>query len=115
MQQVSSESLRLLAPTGDTPASDPAPKNPPVDTPTIGKRLIRLSEVFKAIGVSKATGHRLIGAGKIGPKPIRFTSACVRFDVDEVSCWLETRTPDGNLHDAKSWPAAWAMIQRKRN
>jgi predicted DNA-binding transcriptional regulator AlpA len=87
---------------------------PDAETPAVVRRLIRLADLFALLDVSKPTGHRLIAAGKIGPRAIRLTSACVRFDGDEVNCWLSTRRPDGSLHDAKSWPPTWEMIQRKR-
>jgi predicted DNA-binding transcriptional regulator AlpA len=85
-----------------------------VDAPGVGKRLIRLADLFALLDVSKPTGHRLLAAGKVGPRPIRLTPASVRFDCDEVSAWLSERKPDGNLHDARTWPAVWETIQRKR-
>jgi predicted DNA-binding transcriptional regulator AlpA len=78
------------------------------------KRLIRLRDLFAMLDVSKPTGHRLLAAGKIGPRPIRLTSACVRFDVDEVNIWLSARRPDGTLHDTKTWPSAWDTIKRRK-
>jgi predicted DNA-binding transcriptional regulator AlpA len=107
--------VKLHAPTTDAPAGNPAPEASTVEAPAIGKRLIRLADLFAALDVSRPTGHRLIAAGKIGPRAIRLTSACVRYDSDEVSSWLSTRRPDGNLHDARSWPEVWKMMQRKRN
>ncbi len=88
---------------------------PAIEAPAATKRLIRLADLFAAIDVKKATGHRLIGAGKIGPRAIRLTPACVRYDAAEVDAWLRHRKPDGNLHDARTWPPVWEMIQRKPN
>lgn len=85
------------------------------ETPAVGKRLIRLADLFALLDVGRATGHRLIASGKIGPCAIRLTPATVRFDAEEVDTWLSTRRPDGNLYDAKSWPAVWERIQRKRS
>ena len=96
------------------PASDPTPDASAIKAPTV-KRLIKLVELFAALLVGRSTGHRLLAAGKIGPKAIRLTHASVRFDGDEVDAWLSTRKPDGNLHDARSWPPVWELIQRKRN
>jgi len=86
----------------------------PAKVDAVGKRLIRLRDLFAMLDVSKPTGHRLLAAGKIGPTPIRLTSACVRFDASEIDAWLSTRRPDGSLYDAKSWPPLWDMIKRRK-
>ena len=100
---------------GDTRFSKPVPEAHVVETPAVTKRLIRLADLFALLDVSKPTGHRLIAAGKIGPRAIRLSSACVRYDVEEVDAWLSTRRPDGNLYDAKNWLPMWEAIKRKRN
>ena len=61
-------SVKLHSPAG-VPANDPAPVANVVEPPTVAKRLIRLTDLFALIDVSKATGHRLIAIGKIGPCP----------------------------------------------
>jgi len=71
--------------------------------------------LFALLDVSKPTGHRLLAAGKIGPRPIRLTTACVRFDADEVNVWLSTRKADGSLHDARTWAAVWESIRKRRS
>jgi predicted DNA-binding transcriptional regulator AlpA len=76
-------------------------------------RLIRQTGsdgLFARLAVSKATGHRLAAAGRIGPRPIRLTRTSVRYDLAEVLAWLAHRRPDGQLHDARTWPAVWAAI-----
>ena len=102
--------MKLPAPTADAPV-----RATTVKAPAVSKRLIRLADLFALLDVPRATGHRLIASGKIGPCAIRLTPATVRFDAEEVDTWLSTRRPDGNLHDAKSWPAVWERIQRKRS
>jgi predicted DNA-binding transcriptional regulator AlpA len=77
-------------------------------------RLMKQPDLFALMSVSKSTGHRLLGAGKIGPKPIKLTPGCVRFDSDEVHAWLSARKPDGSLHDARTWPAVWEMLKKRR-
>lgn len=106
--------VKLHSPTDAAAANDLAPEVRAVELPASHKRLIRLGDLFARLDVSKATGHRLIAAGKIGPRAIRLTSACVRLFGDEVEAWLSTRKPNGDLHDAKSWPAVWEAMQRKR-
>jgi predicted DNA-binding transcriptional regulator AlpA len=90
----------------------PANKDEASDN-VLGNRLIRLRDLFAMLDVSKPTGHRLLAAGKVGPRAIRLTSACVRFDAEEVATWLKARKPDGSLYDAKGWPPIWEMIQKK--
>jgi predicted DNA-binding transcriptional regulator AlpA len=105
--------VKLHPPAAGAPASDPAPETHAVEVVTVGKRLIRLKDLFTRLDVSKPTGHRLIAAGKIGPRAIRLTPATVRYDADEVDAWLSTRKSDGNLHDATSWPPGWESLKRK--
>ena len=111
---MSAESLKLH--TAESAAPIPAVAASPIDIAAgFTKRLIRMADLFRQLDVSKPTGYRLLAAGKIGPRPIRLTSACVRFDAHEVCAWLKTRAADGNLHDAASWPRVWEMIQRTRS
>jgi predicted DNA-binding transcriptional regulator AlpA len=105
---MATEPLRLHSPATQ------APRQVAVELSPSQKRLIRLADLFAQLDVSKPTGHRLIAANKIGPKPIRLTPGTVRYDSEEVSAWLSTRRPDGNLHDARTWPAVWEAIQKKR-
>ena len=94
-------------------ATIPDAERPPADAAP-AKRLIRLRDLFAMLDVSKPTGHRLLAAGRIGPRPIRLTSACVRFDADEVDTWLRSRKPDGALHSAATWGAVWEAIKRRK-
>lgn len=103
--------LKLHAPEPTTPAPSTAPHA--VERSAAGKRLIRLKDLFDLLDVSKPTGHRLLAAGKVGPRRIRFSSGCVRFDGDEVDAWFANRRPDGSLYDGESWPPVWASIQQK--
>jgi predicted DNA-binding transcriptional regulator AlpA len=95
--------------------ADPAPtvdalRDLPVAEPG---RLIRQAELFRRLAVSDATGHRLRAAGKIGPRPIRLGAGCLRYDLAQVLAWFRHPRPDGSLHDARSWPAVWAQLQRE--
>jgi predicted DNA-binding transcriptional regulator AlpA len=76
-------------------------------------RLIRQQELFQRLAISKATGHRLAAAGKIGPKPIRL-GGCLRYDLDEVLTWLHSRRPDGTLHDTRSWATVWEALRGRK-
>jgi len=106
--------VKLHVSDSDMPANDPVLDANVVEKPAEPKRLIRLADLFALLDVSKPTGHRLISAGKIGPRAIRLTPGCVRFDRDEVDAWIAIRKPDGNLHDARTWPAVWELLKKKR-
>lgn len=77
-------------------------------------RLIRQPELFKRIAVSPATGARMKALGKIGPQPIRLSAGCLRYSLEEVLAWLNSRRSDGSLHDAKTWPPVWASLLKDR-
>ena len=57
-------------------------------------------------------GVRMLALGKIGPRPIRLSAGCVRYDLGEVLAWLRHRRPDGALHDGEGWPGVWAALCR---
>jgi predicted DNA-binding transcriptional regulator AlpA len=77
-------------------------------------QLMRQRDLFALLAVSKATGHRLAAASKIGPRPIRLGAACLRYDHLEVLAWLANRRPDGSLHDARTWPTVWDALRRRQ-
>jgi predicted DNA-binding transcriptional regulator AlpA len=74
-------------------------------------RMISQAELWNRLGVSKATGHRMIAAGEVGPRSIRVRGS-LRYYLREVVAWLEQRATDGNLHDATNWPGIWATLQK---
>jgi predicted DNA-binding transcriptional regulator AlpA len=76
-------------------------------------RLIRLAELFERLGVSKATGHRLAAAGRIGPEKVRVGAGAIRYHLEEVLAWLANRKPDGTLYDARTWPSIWKSLAKK--
>jgi predicted DNA-binding transcriptional regulator AlpA len=86
--------------------------DPPCTIPEPTRRLIRQRELFDRLAVSSATGHRLVSAGKIGPRPIRLSVQTLRYDLVEVLAWLRHRRPDGSLHDVRTWPAVWASLEK---
>jgi hypothetical protein len=68
-------------------------------------------ETFAALlDVGTSTFDRLREAGKIGPRPFRL--AGLKWHRDEALAWLRHRAPDGELHDAKTWPAVWEFLRR---
>lgn len=69
-------------------------------------------ETFAALLViGTSTFDRLRETGAIGPRPIRL--AGLKWHRGEVLAWLRHRGPDGELHDAKTWPAVWEALRRR--
>ena len=105
-----------------TPSPDPPRDGPPSLDALLNVLRERLApptelltrETFAAlldIGVS--TFDRLRETGEIGPQPIRL--AGLKWHRDEVLAWIRHRAPNGDLHDAKTWPAVWAALGRRKN
>lgn len=59
-----------------------------------------------------STFDRLRETGEIGPPPFRL--AGLKRHRDEVLAWLRVRAANGELHDAKTWPAVWAALCRRK-
>jgi predicted DNA-binding transcriptional regulator AlpA len=100
--------------TEQAPAHLSVPANTAPPPSQEWRRFIRQLTLFQMIDVSAATGHRMRAAGKIGPRPVNLNGSCLRYDLREVSAWLEHRRSDGTLHDSKTWPAVWASLQKSR-
>jgi hypothetical protein len=106
--------LRLAPQPGDSAARGSATPVEDLRNNPDPDRLIRQAELFvERMAVSAATGHRLRAAGKIGPRPVKVSGQVIRYYLPEVLAWLRHRRPDGSLHDAKTWPAVWAQLQRE--
>ena len=54
------------------------------------RRLLRRSEVLQMCGISKSTLHHLVAIGKF-PRPIRISRRAVRWRLEEVLAWIESR------------------------
>jgi hypothetical protein len=50
------------------------------------RRLIRQNDLFAMLGLSKASGHRALASGKIGPVAIRLCG--LRYDLNDVHAWI---------------------------
>lgn len=62
----------------------------PVGRAAEGRRLLRMPDVLKRTGVSKATIYRLIKAGKF-PKPVGLGVRAVGWDAHSIDEWIEAR------------------------
>ena len=69
-------------------------------------------ETFAALlDIGTSTFDKLREAGTIGPRPIHL--AGLKWDRAEALAWLRHRAADGELHDAKAWPAVWESLRRR--
>ena len=79
------------------------------------RRFIRSQRFAGGLDVSMATFWRMKAAGKIGPRAIPLSPACLRYDLLEVRAWFDHRKADGSLYTAAEWPAVWAMLRKATN
>ena len=52
-----------------------------------GERLIRLPELLRTIGVSRATAYRYMDDGRL-PRPIKLSSRCSAWKASTINDWL---------------------------
>ena len=52
-----------------------------------GERLIRLPELLRTIGVSRATAYRYMDDGRL-PKPIKLSRRCSAWKASAINDWL---------------------------
>ena len=52
-----------------------------------GEKLIRLPELLRTIGVSRATAYRYMESGRL-PKPMKLSSRCVAWKASAINEWL---------------------------
>ena len=52
-----------------------------------GEKLIRLPELLRTVGISRATAYRYVANG-ILPKPIKLSPRCVAWKASAVNDWL---------------------------
>jgi prophage regulatory protein len=69
----------LLAPT--TTPDQPGPGR------HAGERLLRLPELVRTIGVSRATIYRYVDSGRL-PSPVKLSSRCVAWRASEITAWM---------------------------
>jgi predicted DNA-binding transcriptional regulator AlpA len=91
--------------TTETPTRPAVPvEAPPAATePAL---LLSARQAAQLCGVSAATWHHMIAAGR-APAPVRLSPGCVRWRRTELVAWIEAGCPDRR---------AWAALQpAKRN
>jgi prophage regulatory protein len=66
-----------------------APSPQPHQLPSSGasERLLRLPELIRTIGVSRATIYRYIDNGRL-PPPVKLSTRCVAWRASEITAWM---------------------------
>jgi prophage regulatory protein len=87
-------SVRQSAITYAARRNDPPPALPvsslPPNQPTAlspSERLLRLPELVRTIGVSRATVYRYIGSGRL-PPPLKLSTRCIPWRDSEITAWM---------------------------
>ena len=52
-----------------------------------GERLIRMPELLKLVGISRATAYRYLANGKL-PQPVKLSTRCVAWKASVINEWL---------------------------
>ena len=63
------------------------PFHPPASIRDAGERLLRLPELVRTIGVSRATIYRYVDSGRL-PPPVRLSTRCVAWRASEIAAWM---------------------------
>jgi prophage regulatory protein len=50
-------------------------------------RLLRLPEVARTIGVSRATIYRYVDSGRL-PRPVKVSTRCIAWRASEITAWM---------------------------
>ncbi len=66
-------------------APSPQPNQPPSNS--VSERLLRLPELIRLIGISRATIYRYIGNGRL-PPPVKLSTRCVAWRASEITAWM---------------------------
>jgi prophage regulatory protein len=87
-------SVRQSALTSAARRNDPPPSLPmsslPPNQPTVlspSERLLRLPELVRTIGVSRATIYRYVDSGRL-PPPVKLSTRCVAWRASEITAWM---------------------------
>jgi prophage regulatory protein len=71
----------------------PAPMQPcnvpraPGSGHVAGERLLRLPEVVRTLGVSRATIYRYVDSGRL-PPPVKLSTRCIAWRASEITAWM---------------------------
>lgn len=65
----------------------------PADRPPMAPLMVPAEDAAALIGVSPATWHRMVAAGKT-PAPVKLSAGCVRWRVADLRTWIDAGCPD---------------------
>jgi prophage regulatory protein len=65
----------------------PAPSALALVAVNISDRLLRLPEVARTIGVSRATIYRYVDSGRL-PRPVKISTRCIAWHASEITAWM---------------------------
>lgn len=74
--------------------------------------LLERKDFATLLSVGATTLDTMRAAGKVGPAEVKVGGG-VRWHRPEVEAWLLHRGPNGDLHDAATWPAVWRQLQKR--
>jgi prophage regulatory protein len=69
------------------PPPPPTPKPDPSAGRITDERLLRLPELVRTIGVSRATIYRYIDSGRL-PPPVKLSTRCIAWRASEITAWM---------------------------
>jgi prophage regulatory protein len=69
------------------PMALPTPVTSTGTAHTIADRLLRLPEVARTIGVSRATIYRYVDSGRL-PRPVKVSTRCIAWRASEITAWM---------------------------
>ena len=61
--------------------------NPSTDIAGASERLLRLPELVRTIGISRATIYRYVDSGRL-PPPVKLSTRCVAWRASEITAWM---------------------------
>jgi prophage regulatory protein len=91
MRQAALKPLASNEPASLPPSSSPQPTPPTADRST-NDRLLRLPELVRMIGVSRATIYRYIDSGRL-PQPVKLSTRCIAWRASEITAWMAALRP----------------------
>lgn len=63
------------------------------DAYALAPLMVSAADAAALIGVSPATWHRMVSAGKT-PAPVKLSAGCVRWRVSDLESWIKAGCPD---------------------
>ncbi len=65
----------------------PPPQSNQLPSSGPSERLLRLPELIRLIGISRATIYRYVDSGRL-PPPVKLSTRCVAWRASEITAWM---------------------------